>query len=266
MYDLAGHLILLGGMALGLGVCLIRHRESAGAQLMMRQLAVTLFSGLLLARIVLKTTVSTYGFALAAPGALALIAALLSWFPTWVGARARRMVYTGTILSVILYLGLVSFDRFRSNLGERVERVGMGSDSFFADSHCQFAVPALKAIDRQLRAGETLVVIPEGIMINYLARVESPVPYTCFLPANFEMYGEEKIIRSFERRPPDYVLLLSRDTREYGPSPFGRGYARELYSWILERYKPVARQGSDPVSEDGKGFVLMARNAPVDTK
>lgn len=252
--------------ALGFSFWLIRHRDAVGAQATTRRLTITVFAGLLLSRIVLKTTVSTYGFVLAAPGALILIVALLSWVPIWLGASARRIVYTGAILGVIMYLSLVSLDRFRVNFRERDQLVGTGSDAFLGDAHCRFAVPALEAICHRIRPGETLCVIPEGIMINYLSRVESSVPYTCFLPANFEMYGEDKIVKSFQDHPPDYVLLVHRDTREYGPSPFGREYGRELYSWILQRYESVAQQGKDLLRDNGEGFVLMARVAPAGTK
>ena len=258
--------LLLSVPALALGFWLIRFRDVAEARTMILRLTVTVFAGLLLVRIVLKTTVSTYGFALAAPGALVLIVALLSWLPAWLGARTRRIAYTGSILSVIVYLALVSLDRFRMNFREQAEPVGTGADLFLGDSKCSFAVPALEAIRLRVRPGETLCVIPEGIMMNYLSRVDSSVPYTCFLPANFEMYGEHKIVRDFQDHPPDYVLLVHRNTREYGPSPFGREYGRELYSWILERYHSVAGQGKDPLSDDGEGFVLMARVSPARTK
>ena len=182
---------------------------------------------------------------------------LLDWLPAWFGARDQRLVYTGAVLSVLASVSSKPPSFFH------VSRypVGSGPDAFFGDRRCQLVVPLLEEIRQRVRPGETLCVLPEGIMINYLTRIESSVPFDCFIPFVLQMFGERRILDSFQVRLPDYVLLFHRDTAEHGPRLFGRDYARQLSSWVTEHYRPVAEYGHDPMSEEGDGFILMAPRA-----
>ena len=153
---------------------------------------------------------------------------------------------------------IVSLSLFKIAYQESRYPVGDGPDQFLGDQRCEFVAPLLEELHHRVRPGETMCVVPEGIMINYLTRIESSVPFDCFIPPALQMFDERKIVASFQARPPDYVLLFHRVTPEYGTALFGRDYGRALYSWVIERYTPVAQYGPDPMSEDGDGFILMA--------
>jgi hypothetical protein len=250
--------IFLGIVAIALSWRLVQSRDAAQTQALTRKLMLTVFAGLLLGRIFLKASVLNYGFVLAVPGTMILIVAWLDWLPVWVGAPANRLVHTGMVLCVVILWVLVSLTLSRAAYQERRFPVGSGSDRFLGDRRCQWVVPLLEEIRHRVRPGETLCVLPEGIMINYLTRIESSVPFDCFLPAVLQMFDERKIVATFRAHPPDYVLLFHRVTPEYGVALFGRDYGRELSSWVMERYCPVAVYGHDPMSEDGDGLILMA--------
>jgi hypothetical protein len=162
------------------------------------------------------------------------------------------------VIGIIALFVVISLDRFKDIFQERCYAVGSGADSFLGDPHCKYAASALEEIHRRLRPGETMCVLPEGIMMNYLSRVESSLPYDCFVPPIFDMYGESTINDRFRADPPDYVLVLHRDTSEYGAARFGRDYARELFSWVSQNYTPVFKLGANPMNEDGEGLILMA--------
>ena len=254
--------VFLLALAIGFGWWLIQSRDATRAQTVTRKLMLTVFAGLLLGRIALRTSVLDYGFVLSVPGTLILIVALLDWLPAWFGAKDHRLVYTGAVLSVLAICVVASFPLFHPSRYP----VGSGSDAFLSDRRCQLVVPLLEDIRHRVRPGETLCVLPEGIMINYLTRIESSVPFDCFIPPVLQMFDERKIVASFRAHPPDYVLLCHRETPEYGPALFGRDYGRELSSWVMERYSPVAQYGHDPMSEDGDGFILMAPRSAQDGK
>jgi hypothetical protein len=253
--------VFLLALAIGFGWWLIRSRDAAQAQAVTRKLMLTVFAGLLLGRIALHTWVSHYGFVLSVPGTLILIVALLDWLPAWFGARDYRLVYTGAVLSVLAACVVASFPLFHASRYP----VGSGSDAFLGDRRCQLVVPLLEELRHRVRPGETLCVLPEGIMINYMTRIESSVPFDCFIPPVLQMFDERKIVATFRAHPPDYVLLFHRVTPEYGVALFGRDYGRDLCSWVMERYSPVAQYGHDPMSEDGDGFILMVRDPPERT-
>jgi hypothetical protein len=136
--------------------------------------------------------------------------------------------------------------------------VGSGPDFFQGDERCRFAAPLLGEIRHRVRPGQTLCVLPEGMLINYLARLESSVPFGVFTPLVMGAHGERRMLESLQARPPDYVLLLHRPTIAYGPRLFGRDYGQDIYAWVAGRYSTVSRFGRDPMSDDGDGFLLMA--------
>jgi hypothetical protein len=251
--------IFLGVLAIALTRRLVRSKDVALAQSLTPKLMLTVFAGLLLGRILLKTSAIHYGFVLSVPGALILIVAWLCWLPDWVGAPANRLVHTGTVLGVAILWAFVSLVLCRAAYQGKLFPVGSGYDRFLGDQRGQYAAPLLEDLRHRVRPGDTLSVLPEGILINYLARIDSSVPFDSFIPPVLQIFGESRILASFRARPPDYVLLSHRETPEYGAALFGRDYGRELFSWVMEHYSPVAQYGRDPMSEGGDGFILMAR-------
>ena len=75
------------------------------------------------------------------------------------------------------------------------------------------------------------------------------------------MFGEERIVAAFEQSPPDWIVLLHQDTREYGPQwqYFGRDYGQALRRWIEANYRPVLLQGEEPLVRDQFGLLLLRR-------
>ncbi len=122
------------------------------------------------------------------------------------------------------------------------------------------AVPILPHLrQKRVAPGKTLAVLPEGAMINYLARRENPTPYINFMPLEVLVFGEGNILSAFERRPPDFVLLVHKDTSEYGPRFFGADYALRIGEWIHGGYEPVCAVGQPPLESDRFGMALLKR-------
>src|SRR5207245_11622375 len=99
----------------------------------------------------------------------------------------------------------------------------------------------LNALIRPVRGG-TLAVLPEGIILNYLTSSRTTLTFHTFTPvetANPQV--EDSIISEFKRNPPDRVVILSRDVREYGYRGFGIDYDRRLLAYITEHYGVVHR-------------------------
>jgi hypothetical protein len=249
--------IFLGLLAIAVIRQLGRSPHPDRAHYLTRKLMLIVFAGVLLVRILLTASTFHYGFVLAAPGTLVLAVAMFDWLPAGMGAPARRPVYAGAALGAAILWVLVSLALSGASYGERKYPIGSGSDRFLGDRRCQFVASALEELRHRMNPGETLIVLPEGIMINYLARMESPVPFDCYLPAVLQMFDERRIVARFDADPPDYVILFHRNTAEYGVPVFGRDYAKDLYSWVVGHYRPLAVYGRDPLSEDGEGLILM---------
>ena len=86
--------------------------------------------------------------------------------------------------------------------------------------------------------GGTLAVIPEGITINYLANVPTTLSFHTFTPVEVDAsQTEDAIVRELTLHPPDRVLMVSRDLREYGARAFGVDYDMGAGALIRSRYQ-----------------------------
>jgi hypothetical protein len=102
-------------------------------------------------------------------------------------------------------------------------------------------------------------------MLNYLTRRDNPTPYVVVA---FEVwaFGETNMLAAYEKNPPDYIVLVQRDSSEYGVPYFGlqKGYGLDVMQWVRRNYKPVELIGSEPLQGGGFGIEILKR-LPSDT-
>jgi len=110
---------------------------------------------------------------------------------------------------------------------------------------------------------QTLLVLPEGVMINYLARQPSPLADVYYFGSATDDGREERIVRELEEHPPDRVVVISRDLREYGVQRYGEatGSGRELLQWAAANYDLTFSVGGDPLDVRQRGGVVLKRKA-----
>jgi hypothetical protein len=122
----------------------------------------------------------------------------------------------------------------------------------------RFVNEALRAIEKSGAA--TMVVLPEGVTLNYLARVPNPTPYVNFMPPEMILFGEEAWLAALRSAPPDLVFLVHKDTSEYGYPFFGRDYGAAVTDWVREAYRPAGLLGDEPLEPGALfGMRLFAR-------
>jgi hypothetical protein len=94
----------------------------------------------------------------------------------------------------------------------------------------------LNALIATVRDG-TLVVMPEGITINYLTRTRTPLTFHTFTPVETaDATVESAILRELNAHPPDRVALVTRDVREYGSRGFGIDYGLQITAFLHAHY------------------------------
>jgi hypothetical protein len=221
----------------------------------------------LLAKIFLKATLSTYGFVLALPAALCLVAGCVWLLPgllarAYGGGRMGRALLAGILLIDLCSYATVS----QQYLSRKTFAVGTGPDRILTydpqeDPRGAGAVEFLAALPQLLPPQATFLALPEGVMLNYLARRPVPLPYYNFMPPDVEIFGETAMLQALKARPPDYVLLVHKDTREFGAAFFGpaTGYGQQLLQWVREHYEPVWLTGSDPLQGQNFGLKLLQK-------
>ena len=208
-------------------------RRIEGSNLM--ALALVLLAGAMLARMALRTRINHFGFIQAAFAGMVVAALTVSEVPRWTGPGrwGRRVTLAGILALLTLGCGAIVAESAR-NHANQTQPVGSGRDRFYAFD------PALDETGllvnwsaermQSVPPGATLLVLPEGVMINYLSRHERPMP---------EFAGnEEEYIKTLGRVRPDYVIVIWGDRRDGGIPRFGDpGQPGEkIGQWLRENY------------------------------
>lgn len=238
-----------------------RHQYNLRRQLALR-LALTILAVGLLGKMILNVRLMHYGFALALPATLLLVAALWQWLPQAIArygghtAMVRGAVLTTWLVMVVAHLE-ISDGYFKT----KTFVVGAGPDRFLSDRRGERITQAVAHIASKVQHGQKVTVLPEGVMLNYLARIPS-TRYIQFIPPEMKMFGEARILEALRLEPPEWVVLVNRDDSEYGSQFFGKDYGQQLAQWILLEYEKDLLIGP-PVFVDRRLGVLIARRKKV---
>ncbi len=233
---------------------LARERTERFARLALQTMAVT-FATVLMAKIFILGLIYQYGFSLILHAALLFFAALVSWVPGEIDRRGGRgAVFRAAALGFLVVTIGGHLLVMAPHMADRTTRVGGASDAIRVQPGVARAINrTLATVNAQTEPGDTLTVMPEGVMLNFLARRPTATPHFSFNPFELHVYGEDKILRDFQASPPAAVVLVHHDTSEHGARFLGRDYGRHLMAWIRSHYQ-VAQQLGDPPLEPGTRF------------
>lgn len=226
----------------------------------------SMFSLILMAKIILNAKIYRYGFALAMPASLMIAAALVHLLPSRLATSLTTRRFLQKV-SVIL-LGIVLTGHVLSALPVLLVKtfsVGEGRDKIVTEKRKmslrgEGMREALTVIEELIGKEETFTVVPEGVMLNYLARRRSTVPYMNFMPTEFTIFGQSTILQSFKDDPPDFIIIADKEATEWGYRYFGHpGYGENVFRWILDNYQPVKQILNKPLSGQGFGILITRK-------
>ena len=225
------------------------------------RLALIVFAGVLLGRMALNARLYHYGFVLAMPATLLLVTALVGWVPDWIDHRGGfGWAFRGVAFVLLLTLGDWYLHASRVRLEAKTIPVGPGANAFLADQRGVAVNETLAVIRQQAGPRETLLVLPEGAMLNFLSRHPSPTRFVDFVPTEFFFYGEDRLLAAIAAHPPDLIAMVHDDTSEFGYRFFGQDYGRRLANWVQSHYHEVALAGKPPFVDESFGIRLLRRN------
>jgi len=225
-------------------------REAARAGL---ALSFATLAFVLLGRMLLHARVYHYGFSQAAPAAVLSIVAVLGWLPAELERRgASGRTFRAAVLGILAVATVAHLQRTASHVGSKSTVVGSGADAFRAGRRGLYVNEALERLRE--RPPGTLAVLPEGVMLNYLARRRAPTRHLNFMPPELAILGgEATVLDELEASPPAWVAIVHKDLSEYGYRRFGDDYATGLFDWLMEDYVPFATIARSPLVP-GKRF------------
>ena len=260
--------LLMGGVAMASFASFVRHRDDGDrARVLALRTSLAVFALAMLAKILLNVRFHQYGFVLAMPATMVLVVAMVDWLPA---ALDRRGIHGGIVraaaLGVIAAALVAQLGVMHVLFKGKVNVVGEGGDAFYADKRGALMRDIARGVRARVKPDQTLLGMPEGVMVNYLARRASPVPFYSYDGTSRLLWGGEWMDRMLQEHTADYVLLLDRGNRMRKQGAFGRHYAQDWYAWMLAHYEPVARFGATPFEKKSRaaGATLYRRtSAPV---
>lgn len=246
------------------GVDMLRSR---GAGLDPRRLLLLGFAAFavgLLPKILLAPMARQYGFVLTLPGTVLLVCLLVKWVPdAWarLGARASTVAAAGT--GIVLVFAVMNFHATSNWFARKQGALGYGKDRvigerWLTDPMSVAGIEIAPLVDED----ESLLVLPEGIMLNYQLRRRTPTRLVNFMPPELSMFEQSEVIESLEADPPAVVVLLQRPTDIYGYPFMGEGYGEEILAWVRSRYERLTLIGNDPFTPGWGNFgaeILLPR-------
>lgn len=237
------------------------------------RILLTLLAGLMMLRMVFNGRVYHYGFYQAALAGILVPAVLVGDVPLWISAErwGRRAILLATL--ALLLPGIYAIAaKSRALLQQKTLTIGEGADMFYVFPQKVYPqgqlVKTLTGALKQYPDGESLLVLPEGPMINYLARKPNPVSLVYFFASATRAGGEQRIMRDLELHPPRWAIVLTRDLREYGIPRYGEkiGEGKLLIDWLRANYERVTTTGGDPLDNRQSGGWLLRRKNPAPIK
>jgi len=224
------------------------------------RIALDLFALVLLAKIVLFSRVVHYGFVLALPAFLLVVETCAGRIPSALAARGRsgwpaRAGLIGALGAMVLVYSGQASARYHWKDGT----LGRGSDAFAVAGRGKYAARMLELIAEHAQPGDKLLVVPEGVMLNYLARIETPLSVVNLMPPELLLAGEETLLAQLQADPPRLLVVTEKDTSEYGPRYFGQDYATRIGRWLGEHYVDVELVGEPPLMGRNFGIALLVR-------
>jgi hypothetical protein len=258
---------LLAAAALS-GFCLCRRSESETFRRWAPLALWAVFSLVLLGKMFLYPRFFHYGFVLAMPATLLLVACLVYLVPAASRARlggggALRAVSLAAIAAGVLFLLRWSDAVYAHKdfvVGEKGDAILVENPAH--DGRGRVFSAALKRLEAIMPPEATLLALPEGASLNYWLRRTNPTRYNLFLPEEIEAFGgDERILQDLRAHPPDFIALVHRDYTEFGVGPFGVDprNGRGIMNWVAGNYRRVGRIGAEPFHGRGFGIAILRR-------
>jgi hypothetical protein len=257
---------ILPFIMIALTILLWRARLSAhGQPRSSLTLALTLasFAFVLTGKMILHCRLYQYGFILAMPATIMLVVALLHRLPSWLNSKGRAgVLFRGAAAGILLAASLSCIILTNHYISRKHTSVGTGPDKFLVDDRGASANIVLSELTARLGPNQTFGVLPEGVMLNYLARRPTGWRHTNFMPTEVSLFGEEAMLADIKSHPPDYLVLIHKETSEFGFRFFGKDYGQKINQWIKQNYSEMGVVGARPFVDPYQFGVLLLQRKP----
>ena len=219
-------------------------------------------SAALLAKIALTMTTWLYAFYLILP---ALVAAGIVLFRLLPAAAPSRPARIAVIAASSAIVAAAVFGCLRISCALPITKSyrfthAKGNITGHHPLFVQRAAAAYAWITANVPPAASLVTVPEFESAYFYTGRETPLRYDVFTPAQLAVLGgEDKLCAMLREHRVDYVLVHSRDYREYGADAFGVNPGTTILDFLGKEYTPVFATDGDLTSYNDFAIVIFKR-------
>ena len=220
----------------------------------------SLFSFLLLTRMLLNVWAEHYGFYLVSAGLLCYFFFFFAEIPKLFKKKEIRRIYVVGFLALVMSFAISRLNISNYFYESRTSKVSFPRGLMYVRPGYYNVIDFLDYMRSNTEKSASMVVFPEGAMLNFISERDTPLRYLSFLPVDFFRPDFEKdVIRQLEEKKIKYIAILPRDTSEYGPARFGIDYAQSLMAYIANKYIIKKQFGPIPFTSQDFGVLLLER-------
>lgn len=119
-------------------------------------------------------------------------------------------------------------------------------------------------VKNNVAENDSFVVMPEGILLNFLTDRNSGSFFDSFTPYYVEIF-EDEIIRDLKLKKPEYIFISNQNSNDYGFAIFGKNYAENIVDYIENNYNYIKKIGeAHPENRNLTIKIYRIKNYPLD--
>lgn len=165
----------------------------------------------------------SYGTYVLGTVVLAFLALFFSYVPKHFEktAAAFILIYSFLCLNNVLPLNLTRVEGFPLYTGKEIS---------------QSTSELLEYIKTNTKPSDKIVVLPEGMVINFLTQRDSDDWYNSLIPLYLEVFGEKSFVEHYKKSMPEYFIFNNQTTADYGFDYICKDYAVNFCRFVSENY------------------------------
>lgn len=178
-----------------------------------------------------------YGFVFVVPLYVLISYVFFEWLPSR-GVYTRRTA--PAMLVLVAVIALQSLGSAHLTYGRKTHPIE--TDRGVIYDAVAGRAEAIETLRREAPALgiHSLVVLPEGLALNYVLRIPTPIAYYTFTPPEAaDPVIESRILDEFESKKPEWLAFVPRSVTEFGATEFGVDYDQRLMAYIRANYAEV---------------------------
>lgn len=191
---------------------------------------ITLSSILLNMKIFWGLVICSYGTYFVNLCLITLIALVLNRFK---GQKNNQKAWAIYLTTVCISLFFINMPR----LLDKTNYLSTPRGNFYIEKNFYNSTDKLiKYIQANTKKTDTVMIFPEGQLINFLTERKSDDVYGSLIPLYVETFGEDKIIEHFKQTKPEYIIFNNRNYHEYYYNYICNDYAQSFCSFVAQNY------------------------------